>query len=225
MVSIIVPSVRPKMMSALKDRIARFTKDYELIVISPYSIDGVIHVKEDKTDGVYKAVEKGLKVAKGEYILHIPDDIFPSTGWVDNMIDFVGDRFVIGNYRSCTRESCCSEESYYDMPYSWFPFLSRKTLDRLGGVLMDTYYSSFYGDPDLSIRMWQAGGRVETCHKAWIILVGDLDEAKRISLDRYEAKDKEKFIKRWTPVYGEYRYKRTPYNDMEIPGWLNGILW
>lgn len=188
--------MRPQSMETLRDSIAVRVKDYELIVISPYYISGVTLIKEDEPKGIYKAVEEGLKIAKGEYILHMPDDIHPTLGCVEVMEEFVGDKFAVGNFRF-KREKPVPIHAYYGKPYSWCPFISRKSLDKLGGVLMDTHFTSFYGDPDLSLRMLKAGGEVLTCENAWMQMVGVADEIKKQSLEKYEQEDRRKFIERW----------------------------
>lgn len=194
MVSIILPSLRLEATEILREKIAKCTKDYELIITT-------------ELGGVNRAAQNALHSAKGDYILLICDDMEPTEGWVGTMKDFIGDKFAIGNFRALDDwENLLPVEKYYNKVYSWFPFISRESLEKLGGVLLDTRYKSFYGDPDLSLRMWWAGGEVLTCNDARIKLCGIYDDLKKDNAEKYEEEDKQTFIERWTPVYGEFTW-------------------
>lgn len=206
MLSIIVPSLRKECMESLEESIRNSTDNYELIVISPHEIFGenVVWIKEETPKGVYRAVERGLNVARGDFILHMPDDMRPMGNAINDMREFVGGRKVIGNFQPYSGMHRLNLGAYYKKLYSFCPFLSRETLDCLDGVLMDTYYTSFYGDPDLSLRAWQNGILVETEGKAGMSIQSQEDEIKIKSHSLYEQKDCERFKKRWEPILGKY---------------------
>ena len=64
LVSIILPSLRPSELAECLASIHRYTVgiDYEVVVVSPFDIEphpNVVHVKEDRSEGVYKAAANG----------------------------------------------------------------------------------------------------------------------------------------------------------------------
>lgn len=206
--SIIIPSLRADKMENLAKQFAEYCSKYEIIVISPneINVENTVWIKEDKPAGIYKAVEKGLKKAKGDYILHMPDDmeIFPDT--INNALKFMDwkKKTIVGF--KCVGNDGLEFEigGYFGKIFASCPLISRKTLKYLDNILMDTYYTSFYGDPDLSLRLWVKGGKVEICKEAKMYIHGCHDEIKINSLQAYEDKDKEKFIKRWETKLGPY---------------------
>lgn len=206
--SVIIPSLRAEKIEALAKKFAEYVKDYELIVISPneITVENVVWIKEEERLGIYKAVERGVKVMKGDFVLHMPDDIeiFPET--VDTALKFVdGKKKFIGGFRCVGIGNQVFEiGGYYGTIFASCPIFSRDTLKGLDNTLMDTYYSSFYGDPDLSLRLWTRGGTVSICEDAKMLLKGCHDEHKISSLEMYEKEDNKKFIERWSPILGEY---------------------
>jgi GT2 family glycosyltransferase len=214
-VSIVIPSLRP----AYINRLAKHFKDtmkveYKLIVISTFDIEDVTLVKEDEPKGIYKAVEQGMQFVDGDFILHMPDDSMPIPGAIENMIEFSKGHkgLFLGNFLSFDRSTRFHYEqgSYYDKLFAFCPFIRTKDLDKIDGILMDTYYNSFYGDPDLSLRVWDKGGVVATCPNAWMEIYSPMDELKTDNLAKYEKEDEEKFKTRWAKL-GEYQgYK--PYS-------------
>lgn len=185
--SIIIPSLRPKSLDSCIASIYR-TEGASFQIL----IDGA-------NGGIYKNVDSLIAESCGEYILHIPDDVLVKPDTIANMIKFCADRFVLGSFRSFSRKWELEDgDSYYnDLLWSRFPFMKKSLIKNIGGF-MDTSFNSFYGDPDLSLRVWSAGGSVETCHDAWIIGVNAEDKVHDESKKKYEAIDREVFKARWT---------------------------
>jgi glycosyltransferase involved in cell wall biosynthesis len=208
-VSIIIPSLRQENIKKLAEFFEKIISvKYELIVISPYEIDGpnIVMVKEDKPKGIYRAVKEGLPYVKGDYILHMPDDACFSSGSLEHMINFSNSfsgRIFLGNWMVYNWPTVYEQGSYYDLPFSGFPFMKRKDLEKIG-EFMDTHYDSFYGDPDLSLRVWDNNGIVALCPNAWMAIDSKMDDVKSQSLEKYEKSDKDKFIRRWKPIHGGF---------------------
>ena len=185
--SILIPSLRPVALDLCVDSIGKSVGvTYEILV-------------DRELGGIYKAVERLLIKSKGNYILHIPDDCLILKDSIFNMIKFCGDRFVLGDFRSRNKdfiEDGPSLTLINRMPFSRFPFIKKSFIDLIGGF-MDTRYNSFYGDPDLSMRVWSSGGIVETCPDAWLIGVEEKDLVHLSSKKQYEKKDRELFENRW----------------------------
>ena len=121
LISVIIPSLRPLQLRQCLASIERYTADieYEVIVVSPFDIDmsqNVVHVKESKSEGVYRAVAAGYERAKGEYIIHIPDDSRATPLWAVNMIAFMkphdGEIFE-GNFRHFDARGERPEPGFY----------------------------------------------------------------------------------------------------------------
>ncbi|MFC1921603.1 glycosyltransferase family 2 protein, partial [Chloroflexota bacterium] len=210
LVSIVLPSLRPIQLAECLASIHRYTVgiDYEVVVISPFNIDphpNVVYVKEDKPEGVYRAVARGYERAEGEYIIHIPDDCWVTPNWLTNMISFMkphDDEIFIGSFRRFNVKEERVEQGHYGKLIAPFICIRRDKV-YLVGSLMDCHYRSFWGDPDLSLRVWHNGGRVETCPDAWIYYPDRrVDKTYESSYNNYFTRDKEAFISRWYPIFG-----------------------
>jgi len=215
-VSVLIPSLRPNLVSKLAKKLKeKISVEVEIVVVSPFEIEDVVLVKEERAEGIYKAVKKGLEVVKGEYVLHMPDDFEPAQGAVENMIWFSShfDNIFLGNFMTYNFKSLFEQGSYYGVPFSPCPFMKRKDIDKVG-EFMDIYYTSFYGDPDLGLRVHEMGGVVKTCPDAWMSLGSVHDDVKVKSLESYEKEDKKKFIERWSHLGPFTDYQ--PYKDQVI---------
>lgn len=210
LVSMIIPSLRTAQLAQCLASIERYTAgiDYEVVVISPFDIEPrphVFHIKEAKPEGVYRAVASGYEQAKGEYIIHIPDDSRATPLWAANMIAFMRPRdgeIFEGNFRHFDARGERPEPGIYGKLYAPFLCIRRDTVDRIGG-LMDCYYKRFWGDPDLSLRVWHNGGKVETCPNAWVYHADCNDEIYKSSYNSYFIRDREAFIQRWHHIYAQ----------------------
>lgn len=76
--------------------------------------------------------------------------------------------------------------------------IRRDKAEEIGGFFDYPYYKAWYLDPDLSLRVWKAGGKVETCEKAQI-MAHPRPEDDIIFSDnkKYLQRDKKAFEKRW----------------------------
>lgn len=208
LVSIILASIRPHQLARCLASIERYTGDvdYEVVVISPFDIErhpNVTHVKEAKPKGYYVAVASGYERAKGEYIIHIADDCRATPFWAANMIAFIqphDDEIFEGSFRHFDVRGERPEQGHYGKLIVPFICIRRDKAERIGG-LMDCYYRSFWGDPDLSLRVWHNDGRVETCPNAWVYHHDCDDELYESRYNSYFMRDQEAFIRRWYHIY------------------------
>lgn len=222
-VSIILPSLRPFHLAQCLKSIERYTAgiEYDVVVISPFDIKphpNVVHVKEAGPDGVYKAVLSGYEQAKGEYIIHIPDDSRATPYWAENMVAFMRPHDVEifeGNFRHFDARGERPEPGIYGKPSA--PFLCiRKDKANIIGGLMDCYYKSFWGDHDLSLRVWHNGGKVETCPNAWVYHADCNDEVHESSYNRYFIHDQQSFVRRWHHIYARPGETKIFYTSQPI---------
>lgn len=208
-VSIVIPSVRPVELETCLSSIDIYTSDidYEVLVTTAFEIEkhkNTIRIKEDKLEGTYCAVSKAYEHVKGTYIVHIPDDARATQNWLANMLIFMKphDKEIFeGSFRYYDNNGEGDQHGYFGKHFAAFICIRKEVADQIGG-LMDLSYRSFYGDPDLSMRVWNNGGKVLTCHNAWLQREDCLDSNHIHSHNMYFSIDERTFIKRWYSIYG-----------------------
>jgi len=208
-VSILLATLRPTQAERCLESIHRYTRDieYEVVVVSTFVVathPNVVHVRETKREGMYRAIALGLKQAKGEYIIQIADDCRATPKWAANMVAFMrphDSEIFEGSFRHFDVRGERAEQGHYGKPIAPFICIRRDVIPEVGG-LMDLYYQTFFGDPDLSLRVWHAGGRVETCPNAWVYHCDCDDELYEYRYNSYFNRDLEAFIRRWYHIYG-----------------------
>lgn len=131
----------------------RFTKDYEVIII-----EGV--------NGYNRSLNKGIKKAKGEYIIFLHNDHEVTKGWADELSE-VGS-FQYGE----TKDTFTHWGGFYrptegylthvfDHPqYPSVSCLSREVLKKIG-KLDEFYENPGYQDVDLGYQLAKAGYEIE----------------------------------------------------------------
>lgn len=209
-VSIILPSLRPFQLAQCLASIERYTVDidYEVVVVSPFDIDpnpNIVHVKEVSREGVCRAVTAGYERARGEYVILMADDSRATPLWVTNMIAFMrphDDEIFEGRFQHFQATGVVPEFTVYGKLYTGFFCIRRDKVARIGG-LFDCYYRGFWADPDLSLRVWHHGGRVETCPNAWVYSADCPDDVHENSYNKYFVRDQEAFFRRWYHIYAQ----------------------
>jgi hypothetical protein len=83
---------------------------------------------------------------------------------------------------------------YYGKECSIHPFIKREAIT---GNFFDPRFKRFYGDIDLSLRIWAAGGTVQTCSNSCITMFNNRDKIKREALTNFYFQDEEEFKKKW----------------------------
>lgn len=194
MISVTLPSLRPK---AVAKRIKEFTseKDYEIIVVSPFFVKDAIYIRQDPI-GCVAAHALAFKCSRGDYIAFWADDTAPTPGCLSNMVDFVkGKGLFIGSFRVKDRRGReLAQWTINGKLYAGFGCASRETFEKVG--YFDPVYRSYFADPDLSMKVWQARGRVEVCPDAWVITEGISDKVTAEN-SKYFERDRKTFISRW----------------------------
>ncbi len=207
-VSITLPSLRPE---AVLQRIKQFSMtnkgvDYEIIVVSPFPVkeERVIHVYEKEPSGNVPAHNIACKNSSGEYIVYWSDDIYPTANCLANMLRFVKskEKPFIGAFRLRRQGQEKTQWTVYGKLYAPIGCVSRKTLDLIGQYF-DPVYRAYWADPDMCLRTWEKGGRVEVCPDALVEDANMMDEVRGKSWDRFFAKDTETFFNRWHDKLGK----------------------
>lgn len=194
MISITLPSLRPK---AVAKRIKEFAfeEDYEIIVVSPFYVMDAVHIYQEPI-GCVAAHALAYKHSKGEYITFWADDTSPTSGCLSHMVDFVrGKGLFIGSFRvKDRRRRELAQWSINGKLYAGFGCASRETFEKVG--YFDPAYRSYFADPDLSMKVWKAGGSVEVCPDAWVITEGISDNISAEN-SKYFEQDRKSFVSRW----------------------------
>ena len=214
MISITLPSLRPKTVSK---RIKEFAseKDYEIIVVSPFYVKDAVYIYQDPI-GCVAAHALAYEHSKGDYIAFWADDTAPTPGCLSSMVDFVrGKGLRIGSFRVKDRRGReLAQWSVNGKLYAGFGCASRETFEKVG--YFDPIYRSYFADPDLSMKVWQSGGRVEVCPSAWVITEGISDTVSVENNKRYFERDRKTFVSQW----GEFKNEpigKNVYPAFSIP--------
>jgi len=214
MISILLPSLREEL---LNKRVVEFaltnpTTQYQLVVVSPFEVKGP-NVKWLKDvppfKGSVRATNFALGSAIGEYIMYFSDDVSPTKDCLKNMIEFVKANEMgninpfVGAFRM-NRDNGAEIGPWgvFGYPYACYGVVSRASLLKLGNVLFNHNYLYSWVDCDLSMRVWDLGGKVEICENAIVIPKQVDDEVYRSHRTTFNQ-DFNTFANKWHPKYGE----------------------
>ncbi len=205
-ISITLPSVYPDSLQKALDNIVATTKsaDYEIVVVSPFEVrhPRVTWIREDRPRGTCAALAEAFRHATGDFVMALTDHTALAENWDnDCLVSFEAREqnrklFCLGLHQS-TRVVCTTFGIYYPL----FPFARRATFETVG-YFSDAYQAHF-GDSDLALRIWSAGGRCEFTRRPLIIhyTTKDRDHGPTRKLTSYEQ-DKAVLVERWAGRYG-----------------------
>lgn len=215
-ISVILPSLRPEKARKCIDSIAETSEgvNYEVVVVSPLNMSELLlgcqgyhrikFVHEEKKEGSCKANTLGYENAAGKYVFAMADDQRLGQDCLKNLIGFMrphDQEIFLAGARCCGVYGAAPECKTYGFYYAFNPCIRRDLVQPVGGFY-DPYYKSYYGDPDLSMRVWHHGGRVELCPDAWVEFHNEFDDLDFESHDDYAERDFKAFFERWHPIYG-----------------------
>ncbi len=155
--SIVIPTRRIELMSKCYNSIVSNTYDYEIIQV-------------DRDGGLNEKINYGMRMARGDYIVILHDDVEVTPGWADTLAD-VG-AFKIGEMNDTI--TCwgglgggyCTDPSS-NPDYSAFLVLSREAYAAIGQT--DEFYKEpGHQDADYGEQIKEAGYKI-TCLPGKII--------------------------------------------------------
>lgn len=213
---------------------------HETLVVDGRSEDGtrewlasqrdVLAVLEPSARGVTIAVNRGFRLARGQYVMWLNDDAELMPDSVHETIALLErtdmrDVGMVGFYHTMKQERNRIDEVYVDgecfgffnvrgYPYANFGLLRRELLERLGYA--DEQYVSFGWDPDLSLKVQlQAGLKVVGCRRA-LIRHDEYDDARRaFDLEHHHGRSNERLFRKWKlPEKSAYPDPRPAYQDL-----------
>lgn len=198
---------------AVMERIKEFSltnsdTDYEIIVVSPFGLNNdikkVTQLHEEKSSGTVSPTNRAYRHSSAPFVAFWADDVSPAPRCLSHMLRFARshDDPFMGAFRFRDEHGKEREPwSVYDRLYAFWGCLSKKTVGKVGG-LFDPIFKSFWADPDLSLRIWTRGGKVEICPDAWVVMKNINDRTKNHNLDSYFESDTETFFNRWHDAMG-----------------------
>jgi hypothetical protein len=226
-ISVILPAARlQEQAQQIVDRLWQNERVKNVVMVSPnFEVKGAYCI-HDRNLGSSRVLAEAYKITwpKAEYVAWLSEICLPEPGALDKMLDTLECRnFILkpswspliaefrtsppvtpGHYRVCT---------ILGKQYARWGMVSRKALEAIGGFF-DEAYLAHYGDVDLSLRCWKAGGYVATCTDAVIEMHGHWHVSTAPA-----SQDEATFIAKWSKDYPEIRADNTAqWNvDMEIP--------
>lgn len=207
-VSITLPSIHQKVCEVTVNKILEITRDvdYEIVVVSPVEIRApkVKWVIQSEPMGSYAAWNLAYLHSQGELIVTWADDSDPiEPNWLKNAYDF-----YLNRSQSFFPYACDINSGVFHIVYGYlYPsgiMISRQSIEKIGGYF-DPAYHGYYGDPDLGLRVWAAGGRCEVCpHAGWRGIKDRLGAPTSHALEPSNLfqKDHQTFLNRWHHIYG-----------------------
>jgi GT2 family glycosyltransferase len=197
---------------------------FEVIVVDGASIDGTAQVladagkdfgdrlkviREERREGFVRAANKGFAAATGRNMIWLNDDSLALPGTLDEavrQVDLASPEvaFLAMFHRFASERNLAAEVVREGLTfrlchirgtlYANFPIGKRETYQKLG-YFDERFY--FYGaDPDLSLKAWHAGMRVEPAQGCFIDHDEHDDERRALDADR-GREDNQKLFAKW----------------------------
>jgi glycosyltransferase involved in cell wall biosynthesis len=125
--------------------------------------DADIHIYEKERSCVTKSTNRGLKVASGEYITFLTNDVFVSEGWIESLLACFKERGDCGastlastqfNHQA---ENKIEEGNWYSVAMS-----PKKIYEEIG--YMDEGFPGVFDDTDWILRLYKAGYKMYRNH-------------------------------------------------------------
>ena len=206
MISIIFPTLittdkQLSMSYNAMDCIKRYTTvPYELIVVetqSSYFVeDSDIHIYEKNKCGTNKSLNKGFKLATGDYIMMLSNDVFVKPGYCEAMLE------CFKRYEDCiVSTTACTQFNHFAMnkiePGNWWGMflIDGKWFRKVG--FLDEGYMAEWSDTDLIMAMASEGKQMYRNFNVVVEhLVGQTEYSKSDHTKSF-VEGRERFINKW----------------------------
>lgn len=204
--SILLPTLFPELAAVAIRRLEMCTVgvDYEIVVVSPQEVFGrnVVWVREDSPAGGVAAAVLAFQHATGDFVAVLTDDMRVEPYWAEVVLAqaLAGEAKSPGPYLCGI--STCGFGLAFGLCFPFFTFARRETVAAIGGLYRPHLFRSFFADPDLGMRAWDAGGRVEFAKGTF--LTGFPRGETPESLGKFKSYDSDvrSFLAQWGRKYG-----------------------
>lgn len=205
-VSFTLPTLFPEAVHRAIDNINATVRevDFEIVVVSPFPVEGprVVWVDEGEPRGNCGAHTLAFEKATGDVIAPMCDDVLLLPGAAEKALRFLMERetqapaYVLGlaPYSQVMG-------TVFGMYYPYFPMLRRSVIERIGGYYR-TCFRSHFGDVDIGMRVWDAGGRCEVTPFPVLHFLDVHDDFSAEQRSRAQRRDMETFLTLWAGKYG-----------------------
>lgn len=210
-------------------------EQYELIVFDDNSTDGtlewlriqpdLITINPEQNMGYLRGYNQGIKIASGDNILLLDNDVVVTHGWLDNLISCLYSDETIGavspvtnnaayaqaipvSYQNMDEMQAYAEKHNHPNSLAWeeriklvaYCLLIKKNGVDTIGLLDEIFSPGYLADDDYSFRIRQSGLRLMLCHDTFVHHSGDAHFAGYYCDYRALLN---KFIAKWgfSPVY------------------------
>jgi GT2 family glycosyltransferase len=236
-------------------------KPWELVVIDNGSTDGsaaylagvqdtapvpVTIVSNARNLGFPAAVNQGLRVARGEYLILLNNDVVVTDAWLDQLVALVDSRPDMGlagpmsNYVSPPQ--WVEKAPYQDMDEmhvfagrwreehrgQWFTvgklsgfclLMKRRVYETIGG-LDERFGLGFFDDDDLAERARRAGFELAVAHDLFIHHFGSRTfQGNGIDTERLLEHNQQRFAEKWgSEIQHVQRVTLKPWSSPSAPG-------
>lgn len=206
--SIILPSLSTDPLYRTLANIRDATRcDYEVIVVSPAEpvltdYPRAIWLQEDQPRGAIAAQALAFPFCSGDFVMAWVDDHILADGWDTQLIHDYEDRepkavpFLMGLRHTVSQH----QGTVFGIYYPYFPFARRAHVEKVGWI--DDAFHLDFGDCDLALRFWAAGGRCEWSRIGLICAHRDNNRPRSRPQAEADA-DLITFTKRWGETYGK----------------------
>ncbi len=217
-ISITLPSLYPEAITRTLENLQSTTRnELEVIVVSPFKIDFNFHnggrliwIEDRKRDGCNSAHFEASKYITGDFIAGFADDHTFVDGWdeitIDNFMrresETVKRPYLLGQRQIPGEAHFGHIGTVFGIYYPYFPIMRTEDMHRIGGWLSAEYKHGF-GDPDLGLRVWAAGGLAEWSDIPVINVIKTEDDARHNRLGQFIQNDMQRFIAKWKPHFGK----------------------
>ena len=223
LVSIVVPTLsRPAPLTACLDAIAAtITEPYEVLCVSSAddeptqalleSRPGIRNIVQEKSEGFVGAANAGFCAARGEYVMQLNDDCILLPHSVDNALRFLrapANRGIVGQAaffhdtplrRNIHQQIEVEGVRFVVCHVRGLCFANFGLTERALGEKLRWYDERFFmygADPDFSLKIWDAGLRVEPCPGALVRHL-ELDDGGGAKRRAIQAQDNALLFAKW----------------------------
>ena len=178
----------------------------EVIVVddgSPYKIDDLDHgmlIKLDKNGGYAKAVNAGLRVATGDYLIISNNDIeFVQPDWLDHLLKPLKEGYDISSIRTTDPDGWEVEDKITEGDKFGSLWAMKRDVYTKLGPLDEGYGKGYFEDLDYQRRAEQEGFRIAKNHAGLVEHLGKATFKIVDPEDRSYHEAAGRFIQKWTP--------------------------
>jgi GT2 family glycosyltransferase len=246
--SIVIPTVNraellDRNLAALRDGVAC---SHEIIVVDgasddetpnvlkhakEYLGDRLTVIREKQREGFVRAANKGFQAAVGRNLMWLNDDSIPAAGALDEAVAQIDVADANVAFLAMFHHWHSTKNIAYETVhngrfyrlchvrgtlYANFPIGRRVTFEKLGWF--DERYFLYAADPDLSLKAWHAGMRVEPAYNV-IIEHDQLEDSRRLLDIEKGREDNDKLLAKWDlPLKNPWHNDFDPANPCTLRG-------